>query len=250
MELDFDSFNVETLKNGYTFHSQEKRYVCNICGAIFEEGEIYPYNDRFFEAIRAVQIHVEKEHGDLFDSLLTVDSKYMTLTDNQKELLRLIHTGMSDKDMAVKLGISPSTVRHQKFMFREKSKQAKLYLAVFELASEKRQLDKDRILPVHNGAKMVDERYVTTEEESEKIMMAAFESFSPLKLKVFPAKEKKKIVVLRKIADQFEKEKKYAEKEVNQILKEIFEDFATLRRYLIEYGFMERTKDCKDYWVK
>jgi len=27
-------------------------------------------------------------------------------------------------------------------------------------------------------------------------------------------------------------------------------DHATLRRYLIEYGFLERTQDCGTYWVK
>lgn len=27
------------------------------------------------------------------------------------------------------------------------------------------------------------------------------------------------------------------------------EDYVTIRRYLIEYGFMERTNDCKEYWI-
>ena len=36
----------------------------------------------------------------------------------------------------------------------------------------------------------------------------------------------------------------------NSVLKLIYEDYATIRRYLIEYGFMERTNDCKEYWVK
>ncbi|RIJ63707.1 DUF2087 domain-containing protein [Rummeliibacillus sp. POC4] len=27
-------------------------------------------------------------------------------------------------------------------------------------------------------------------------------------------------------------------------------DYVSLRRYLIEYGFMERTDDCSIYWVK
>ncbi|HEX9062442.1 MAG TPA: DUF2087 domain-containing protein, partial [Clostridia bacterium] len=58
------------------------------------------------------------------------------------------------------------------------------------------------------------------------------------------------IVILKKISEQFEKNKRYSEKELNHIIKEIYEDFATIRRYLIEYGFMERTNDCKEYWLK
>ena len=43
--------------------------------------------------------------------------------------------------------------------------------------------------------------------------------------------------------------KEYKEMEVNKIIKPIFDDFVTVRRYLIEYGFMERAKDCSRYWV-
>lgn len=38
------------------------------------------------------------------------------------------------------------------------------------------------------------------------------------------------------------------EREVNEILKGIYPDFASLRRYLIEYGFFERTRDGSAYW--
>lgn len=81
-------------------------------------------------------------------------------------------------------------------------------------------------------------------------MDGVFYSIEPLKLKVFSPKEKKKIVILRKIAEQFEKNKQYTEKEVNSILTDIYEDYATIRRYLIEYGYMDRTKDGKAYWLR
>jgi len=97
---------------------------------------------------------------------------------------------------------------------------------------------------------MVDDRYSITKSEEEKILASVFESLQPLKLKVFSSKEKKKIVTLRKIASQFEQGRKYTEKEVNFTLITIYEDFATIRRYLVEYGFMERTNDCKEYWLK
>ena len=95
---------------------------------------------------------------------------------------------------------------------------------------------------------MMDEHCVITEEETAKILKNVFESMEPLKLKVFSAKEKKKIVTLRRLAEEFEPGRKYAEREINEILKAVYGDYVTLRRYLIEYGYLTRTPDCKTYW--
>jgi len=103
---------------------------------------------------------------------------------------------------------------------------------------------------IHGGATAVDDRYLVTPEESRKIIETFFESTDPPVLKAFPPKEKKKLVILRVVAGCFEKGRRYAEPEVTEILKAIHEDHATLRRYLIAYGFMERTTDCKEYWLK
>ena len=97
---------------------------------------------------------------------------------------------------------------------------------------------------------MVDERYQITIEEENTIISNIFSSLEPLKLKNLSPKEKKKIVILKKISSRFERERKYSEKEVNGILEDIYDDFATIRRYLIEYGFMDRTNDGKEYWLK
>ena len=97
---------------------------------------------------------------------------------------------------------------------------------------------------------MIDERYVITEQERDKILRISFESLEPLRLKMLSAKEKKKVVVLTKIAEQFEKGRIYTGKETDQILREIYDDYVTLRRYLIEYGFMDRKADGSQYWLK
>ncbi|MBH1940831.1 DUF2087 domain-containing protein [Mobilitalea sibirica] len=251
MNLNLDELSLEEIKNGYTYDSHTERYQCLLCGSIYSVGEIFQFDGRFFEASRAIRIHMEQKHGNMLPFLIDSDSKYNTITDKQKELLRFLQEGLSDQEIALKLSISASTVRHQKFSFREKAKQAKMYLAIYELALERTATsDKDSIVPIHDGAVMVDDRYITTKEESDKIISTVFESLSPLKLKLFSAKEKKKIVTLRKIAEQFEKGKTYTEKEINQILKEIYSDYPTLRRYLIQYGFMERSKDCTQYRLK
>ena len=90
-----------------------------------------------------------------------------------------------------------------------------------------------------------------TPEEEEKILKNVFSSLEPLKLKVISSKAKKKVVIFKKIAEQFEKDKKYTEMDVNGILKQIYpEDFSSLRRGLIELGFMDRKSDGSEYWLK
>ena len=96
----------------------------------------------------------------------------------------------------------------------------------------------------------MNDRYLITQAEAEKIIKATFESLDPPVLRVFPPKEKKKLVVLRVIARQFEPDRKYGEREVNEILKPIYGDYATLRRSLIDYGFMARTLSGTEYWLK
>lgn len=248
--------SLEEIKNGYTFNNRTESYICNICGKEFENGEIFEAGGRYFDAAKMIKLHITKEHSDMLEILASGDKKYTGITDNQKELLLMMNSGLTDAEIARKSGVAPATIRHQRFVFREKAKQAKMFLAIYEMAlqgSEKDKVmhnEKDEIADVHRGAKMVDDRYFVTKAEEEQILSTMFSALAPLKLKTFSPKEKKKIVILKKISEQFERNKRYTEKELNGIIKDIFEDFATIRRYLIEYGFMERTRDCKEYWLK
>ena len=69
-------------------------------------------------------------------------------------------------------------------------------------------------------------------------------------MRQWPAREKRKLVVLSAIAEQFTPGRQYTEKEVNRLLGRIYEDFPYLRRLLIEYGFLERTASGSAYWRK
>ena len=55
---------------------------------------------------------------------------------------------------------------------------------------------------------------------------------------------------LRYIAGQLEKGRFYKEKEINALLKVYYEDYITLRRYLIEHDLLARRPDGSQYWVK
>lgn len=243
--------SIDDIKLGYTHDVKNSKYICNICGKEFDDEEVYPFDGRYLKALKMIKKHIALEHGKVFNILCNNEKKYTGITDNQKELLEMINRGHSDKEIAKKTGVAASTIRHQRFVFREKAKQAKIFLAIYELAMEGSGVmsDDDKLIKVHNGAKMVDDRYFITESEREKTLKSMFTSLEPLKLKSLPSKEKKKIVVLQKITEQFDTSKKYSEKEINSIIEAVYHDYATIRRYLIEYGFMKRTIDCKEYWI-
>jgi ArsR family transcriptional regulator len=61
-----------------------------------------------------------------------------------------------------------------------------------------------------------------------------------------PAQHKKQLIILEKLAEEFEPDQQYTEKQVNQILLEFHEDVASLRRMLIDHKLMAREKGI--YW--
>lgn len=60
------------------------------------------------------------------------------------------------------------------------------------------------------------------------------------KLTSIPAQQKKRDAVLRFLAELFELDRMYDEREVNAILREYHPDVASLRRYLVDGGFLQR----------
>ncbi|HSK69811.1 MAG TPA: DUF2087 domain-containing protein [Candidatus Limnocylindria bacterium] len=55
-----------------------------------------------------------------------------------------------------------------------------------------------------------------------------------------PVKRAKRLVVLRFFARQFETGRVYPEKEVNAIIARFYPDWCTVRRELVDFGFMAR----------
>ena len=72
------------------------------------------------------------------------------------------------------------------------------------------------------------------------------------KLKSYPAKQRPKTMALFYLASKFEKDRKYTEKEVNQVLNDwhTFEDWAMLRRDLFDKWFLGRDPRCTEYWLE
>jgi hypothetical protein len=67
-------------------------------------------------------------------------------------------------------------------------------------------------------------------------------------LKMIPTKSKKIIAILEYVTFSFEKNRDYNEKQVNEILEKFHPDTSTLRRYMIDYGYLGRENDGSRYW--
>jgi hypothetical protein len=80
-------------------------------------------------------------------------------------------------------------------------------------------------------------------DEEEAVLKAYFRGG---RLTEMPAKLSKRKIVLTRLALEFEAGVRYSEREVNERLKRFHDDYATLRRYLIDEGMLSR--DGGEYW--
>jgi hypothetical protein len=68
----------------------------------------------------------------------------------------------------------------------------------------------------------------------------------------WPKRKEEKMAVLKYMQSKFEKNKIYTEREVNEIIRKwhSFGDFALIRREMYDNYLMDRTPDCKKYWIQ
>ncbi|ULL17805.1 DUF2087 domain-containing protein [Paenibacillus sp. H1-7] len=250
---------LKDLKQGYYYQEPTGEYICLVCGQTFEKGIIYSDEGTFYEAGKFAERHVAREHGSMFDFFLGLNKKLTGLSDLQKSLLRLFYDGYSDNEIVKKLdGGSASTIRNHRFALREKEKQARLFLAIMELLEQKnyeakgqdKPTSRKTSAPVQKTAAAGSKSYDTTEEEYQNLVLTYFKEGLDGPLSTFPTKAKRKLAVLRHLIGRFEPGVRYTEKEVNAILREAYHDYVTLRRYMIEFGLLDREDDGSAYWVQ
>lgn len=85
-------------------------------------------------------------------------------------------------------------------------------------------------------------------EETEKLVERFLDDEG--RVKQFPAKAIPREAVLCYLAEKFELDVEYKEREVNAILTQwhTFNDYFILRRSLIESGYLKRLNDGSKYW--
>jgi hypothetical protein len=80
-------------------------------------------------------------------------------------------------------------------------------------------------------------------EDEAKVLRACFRDG---KLVRIPTKRAQKLVVLDRLAQEFDIGTRYTERQVNAILRRFHDDVAALRRYLVDEGFLDRASG--EYW--
>jgi biotin operon repressor len=153
------------------------------------------------------------------------------------------------EQLSAMLGLGESTVSHHLSKLAEAglvSARAKGHYSVYSLQTEalsdtaRRLLRTERLLELAQGL---------DQDVFERKVLAAFVGPDGRFLS-FPAQEKKYLVLLRHVIRDFQPGVRYPEKKVNEVLRRYSDDTATLRRSLVEFGFMNREGGGRDYWVK
>lgn len=91
-----------------------------------------------------------------------------------------------------------------------------------------------------------DEVEIQARRDAEYYQKVINTFFEYGKLKTIPSQKKKKRIVLEVIAQAFEFDRIYSEREVNIIIADFHDDFCTIRRDMIGERLLER--DTKGYW--
>ncbi len=243
-----ENLDITDLKNGYILNNTTKTYQCLFCSVVFEKGMVYPVNEKWLTAKRAVRHHVEQAHGEVFHQLLGLGKEHTGLSDIQQELLELIYDGFTDKQIALKLGgKSASTIRNHRFQLRKRKKEAKLFLSIMDLL-EKRDKSKEDYMEIPVEKSILQEKLLINPQEEEKIRKRFFKPDGSGFLELIPRKQESRLIVFHYISQQFNSGKIYREKEVNEILGSLFHDPISLRRYLVDYKFLQRKRDGSEYW--
>ncbi|HCM85400.1 MULTISPECIES: DUF2087 domain-containing protein [Enterococcus] len=238
-----NELKIEEIKKGYS-KKGDFLFQCLYCDQTFDDRFVYPINGSNSQMARAegaIIYHLKHEHDGSFNALLNLDKNQTGLSDTQKNFLNLFSKGIDDQEIAEQLNITTSAVRNHRFKFKEKKRQAKILLALLESIDEKEQSNF-----AANSLIDSDERFVSTKKEREKVFNVFLDEQG--RATQIPKKEKKRIILIQKLAENFVPERHYTEKEINAIISEMFTDYVTIRRYLIEYGILGRTVDGTTYW--
>jgi hypothetical protein len=141
---------------------------------------------------------------------------------------------LAGHELADRLSLTPPTISHHmrrlvaaRLVEVEPDAQARIY-----------SLRTDAIREL-SGSVLGDQAPRPASDEENAVLRAFFDG---PRLRQIPASRKKRVIVLRRLLERFAPGRSYPEPEVNELLREAHDDVATLRRELVDYGFMVRDR--------
>jgi biotin operon repressor len=144
------------------------------------------------------------------------------------------------KELASELDLTPPTISHHMRKLTEagivvasSDAQRQWYRLNSEFLSETKKV------PL-KGANAPEREPENEEERFRSKVLRDF--FVGDRLKEIPAQRKRRVIVLQHVVERFAPDRTYSEREVNDLLRPVHEDVATLRRELVDYGFLQRDR--------
>jgi hypothetical protein len=137
-------------------------------------------------------------------------------------------------ELAHRLTLTPPTISHH----MRRLVAARLVDVEPEAQSRIYSLRTDAIRQL-SGSILGTEASQPASDEDNAVLRAFFDGS---RLRQIPASRKKRVIVLRRLLQRFAPGRSYPESEVNDLLREAHDDVATLRRELVDYGFMVRDR--------
>ncbi|MGC4191889.1 MAG: metalloregulator ArsR/SmtB family transcription factor [Thermomicrobiales bacterium] len=149
---------------------------------------------------------------------------------------------MTGKDLAEELDLSAPTISHHMKKLTEAG------IVVMESEAQRRwyRLNGDLLLaskrvPLYANPSPVPAADDLDEDARFRAKVIR-DFFDGERLKEIPAQRKRRVIILQHIMERFEPDRTYPEREVNEILRPVHDDVATLRRELVDYGYMLRDR--------
>lgn len=146
--------------------------------------------------------------------------------------------------LAERLGLTPSTVSFHLKKLADSGAVASYKSQYYMMYSLKKKIFETSILDILLEKSDEAEAQARRDAEYRQKVIDAFFEYG--KLKSIPAQRKKERIVLEVIAQAFEFDRVYSEREVNIIIADFHDDFCTIRRDMICEQLLDR--DAKGYW--
>lgn len=177
-----------------------------------------------------------------FDSLL----RFFQVFSNESRLKIIGHLANGERsvgELAGLLNLKEPTVSHHLSELKEiglVKVRAEGTMRIYELNSKVLETMSKDIFARPNLAALVSRDKQTDED---RVLRAWVRDD---RITGIPAQEKKKQILIAWLAKRIDPQRRWTEKEFNEWLSQYNEDFATLRRYLVDSGYMTRENGI--YW--
>ena len=153
-------------------------------------------------------------------------------------LKSLAQEDMYVERLAERLGLTPATISFHMKKLEDAGAVTSRKEQYYTMYSLKEDVFLARIIDIIREESDEAAQQAKRDEEYRNKVLAAFFQYG--KLKSIPSQRKKERICLEEIAKGFEIGREYDEKDVNEIIGQVFDDYCTLRRDMISEKIMTR----------